>query len=53
MADHGVRRKRAVAAPRPDGVSVEAVIQEFLSATPAGCTWLLPVTAEDGQVVSA
>ena len=28
-----------------------AVVQDLLSAIPAGCTWLLPVTAENGEVV--
>lgn len=30
---------------------VAPVVQEILSATPAGCSWLLPVTTGDGRIV--
>ncbi|MEV4703494.1 SpoIIE family protein phosphatase [Actinoplanes sp. NPDC049316] len=33
------------------GASVAALMQEVLAAIPAGCTWLFPVTGEDGCVV--
>jgi serine phosphatase RsbU (regulator of sigma subunit) len=51
MADEGARRELATVAPRSDDGSTAAVIQEILSAIPAGCTWLLPVTADGGRVV--
>src|SRR3712207_656516 len=28
-----------------------ALVQEILSAIPSGCTWLLPVTGDNGEVV--
>ena len=51
MVDDGVGREPAAVAPRPDGVSTAAVVQEVLSAIPSGCSWLLPVTADDGRIV--
>lgn len=38
-------------AGRPDREPTAALVQEILSAIPAGCTWLRPVLDADGQVV--
>ncbi|MCM0677832.1 SpoIIE family protein phosphatase [Micromonospora phytophila] len=51
MADEGVRSEHAAAAPRMSGGPVVAAVRQILAAFPAGCSWLLPVTEEDGQVV--
>lgn len=51
MADDGAWRQRAIATHHPDGPPVQDVVQEVLSASPAGGTWLLPVTADDGEIV--
>lgn len=48
MADDGTRPP---AAAPPGADTLAAMVQEILSATPAGCTWLLPVTGDDGTVV--
>jgi len=37
-------------APALSGDAVRAVVQELLSAAPSGCTWLLPLRADDGSV---
>lgn len=50
MADDGAGRPEAVA-PGSAGAPVAPLVQEILSAIPAGCTWLLPVTGEAGAVV--
>ena len=31
--------------------AVQAVVRQILAVAPAGCTWLLPETAEDGSVI--
>jgi serine phosphatase RsbU (regulator of sigma subunit) len=47
MADEGVQDPVATAL-RAD--SIPAVVQEVLSAIPAGCSWLTPVIGDDGAV---
>jgi serine phosphatase RsbU (regulator of sigma subunit) len=53
VAENGGRHDVA-AVPRPagdPGDPVVAVVREMLAAIPAGCTWLLPVTAPGGDIV--
>lgn len=52
MAHDSGRRGVAPAAADADadGETVTAVVRALLSAVPAGCTWLLPLTGEDGRV---
>lgn len=50
MADDGVRRE-ATPAPDADAASLAGLVQEVLAGIPAGCSWLLPVTADDGHIV--
>ncbi|NJP33565.1 PP2C family protein-serine/threonine phosphatase [Micromonospora thermarum] len=51
MADDGPRVGHAgVASPSLDEPIVAAV-RQVLAAIPTGCTWLLPLTGSDGQVV--
>jgi serine phosphatase RsbU (regulator of sigma subunit) len=49
MVESGVRDEPV--AVTPQDISVPAVVREILSAIPAGCSWLLPVTGDDGRVV--
>jgi serine phosphatase RsbU (regulator of sigma subunit) len=46
---HGGPAPQPAASEPPDRIT--AAVQEILSAVPAGCTWLVPVTDGDGQVV--
>ncbi|GAA4568927.1 hypothetical protein GCM10023176_24370 [Micromonospora coerulea] len=48
MSDAGVGGGRAAAPAAPP---IAPVVQEILSAIPAGCSWLLPLTADDGRIV--
>jgi serine phosphatase RsbU (regulator of sigma subunit) len=50
MAHDGARRGTAPASAGGDGDTVTAVVRALLSAVPSGCTWLLPLTGEDGRV---
>jgi serine phosphatase RsbU (regulator of sigma subunit) len=50
MAHDGARRGAVPATAGGDGDAVAAVVRSLLSAVPAGCTWLLPLTDEDGRV---
>ena len=47
MADDAEQRGAAAPVLGRDGDAVASVVRELLSAVPASCTWLLPVT--DGQ----
>jgi len=51
VADNGVWHEPATALRPAGDPVVAAVVQEILSVIPAGCTWLLPVTAADGEIV--
>jgi serine phosphatase RsbU (regulator of sigma subunit) len=46
-----VRQEPRATAPHPDASWVATVVQDVIEAIPAGCTWLLPVTDDNGAVV--
>ncbi|MET7419056.1 SpoIIE family protein phosphatase [Dactylosporangium sp. NPDC005555] len=50
MAHDGARRGAAPVTAGGDVEAATAVVRELLAAAPAGCTWLLPLTGEDGRV---
>ncbi|MEV4510156.1 SpoIIE family protein phosphatase [Dactylosporangium sp. NPDC049525] len=50
MAHDGARRGTAPATAAGDGDTVAGVVRALLAAVPAGCTWLQPLTDEDGRV---
>src|SRR5687768_5832055 len=50
MAHDAARRGTVPATAEGDGDAVTAEVRALLAAVPAGCTWLLPLTGEDGRV---
>ncbi|MEH0844842.1 SpoIIE family protein phosphatase [Micromonospora sp. CPCC 205711] len=50
MAENALRGDHAEALP-PLTDDLVAAVREVLASTPAGCTWLLPVTGRDGLIV--
>ncbi len=51
MADERTRAGTAAAVRAPDTAWMTSVIQQIVGALPAGCSWLRPVTGDDGTVV--
>src|SRR3954466_9050794 len=51
MADHALSELAAALSPYGDGRAPVEVIQEILAGIPAGCSWLLPGTGTDGEIV--
>lgn len=50
MAHDGARRGGASVTAGAEHGTVVGVVRALLSAVPAGCTWLQPLTGEDGRV---
>jgi serine phosphatase RsbU (regulator of sigma subunit) len=51
MADAVAWGEPSAATVRSAAEPVVAVVREILSAIPAGCSWLLPMMSDDGQIV--
>jgi serine phosphatase RsbU (regulator of sigma subunit) len=50
MAGDGARRAPTATAPGPPDGPMVAAVRQILSVTPAGCTWLLPLSDDGGRI---